>query len=154
MTNPDKVAKNIIPRGFTIECDIRPLPDQDPADLIDIIRSNIEDRINKIKTTVPDEKFYVHVGPKRAFAYPMETSRDSFIIKAVEEIAGHPAETVSFNTEGSIFNKAGSETVIWGPTDIRQAHTDNEYVFAELFKEETIEKYIRLIRRVCSEGGD
>lgn len=153
-TNPDKVAKNIIPRGFIIECDIRPLPGQDPADLIDIIKSNVEDRIRNIKTAVPDEKFYVHVGAKRAFTYPMETSKDSLIIKAVEEIAGHPAETVPFNTEGNIFNKAGSETVIWGPTDIQQAHGDNEYVHAELFKEETIEKYIRLIRRVCCERSD
>ncbi len=144
----DKVAKNIIPRGFKVECDIRPVPGQDPHDLIDIIRSNIEERINGIRPTVSNEKFYIYVGPRKRPSFPMETQRESLIVRASEELSGYPAETVSFNTEGNIFNTTGSETVIWGPSDIRQAHMDNEYVLAELFKEETVEKYIRLIRRI------
>lgn len=151
---PDKVAKNIIPRGFKIECDIRPVPGQIPQDLIDIIRFNIEKEINGIQTTASNEKFYVYVGPRKSPSFPMETSKESLIVRATEDLSGCQAETVSFNTEGNIFNNTGSETVIWGPPDIRQAHTDNEYVLAKLFREETIEKYIQLIRRICIKGGD
>lgn len=149
LEKPDKVAKNIIPRGFMIEGDIRPIPGQDPEDLIKILRSNIEERIRGIKTTVPDEKFYIRVGYRNSPSYPMETSKDSVIVKVAEEISGLRTGTESFNTEGNVFNVAGSETVIWGPSNIKQAHKDNEFVLAELFKEETVEKYIRLIRRIC-----
>ncbi len=150
MSGPDKVAKNIIPRGFMIEGDIRLVPGQDPLDIIEILESNINNRIKNIKTTVPDEEFYVKVGYRNSPSYPMETSRESLIVRATEDISGNPAETVAFNTEGNVFNKIGSETVIWGPTNILQAHSDNEYVLAELFKDETVEKYIRLIKRMCT----
>lgn len=149
---PDKFAKNIIPRGFRIYSDIRPLPGQDPRDLVEIIESNIKERISSIKTTVTNEKFYVKVGcPKGiSVSHPMATSKDSLLLKTIEEISGFPVGTAAYNTEGGIFNRAGSESVVWGPSNILQAHKDNEYVLAELFKEETVEKYIQLIRRMCT----
>jgi acetylornithine deacetylase len=153
-TVPDKVAKNIIPRGFTIECDIRPLPEQDPADLIDIIRSNIEARIRGIRPTVPNESFTVSVGAKTAFTHPMLTPPESPIVRLAEEVSGNPAGTVPFNTEGHIFNRSGSETVVFGPTDIRQAHADNEHVRAELLEEASVDTYVRLIRRACAGGEE
>jgi acetylornithine deacetylase/succinyl-diaminopimelate desuccinylase-like protein len=143
----DKVANNIIPRGFLIESDIRIVPGQDPLDIINIITSNIDERIKTIKPTVSNESFDLKVKHRKS--YPMETAKESSIVMAIEDIMNCPAITAAFNTEGSIFNDIGSETVIWGPSDINQAHKDNEYVLAELFKDETVEKYIRLIKRMC-----
>lgn len=148
----DKVAKNIIPRGFRVYSDIRPLPGQVPNDLVEILESNIKERINGIKTAVSNEEFYIKVGCPTGISvsHPMETSKDSLLLKSIEEISGFQAGTAAYNTEGGIFNRAGSESIIWGPTNILQAHKDNEYVLAELFKEETVEKYIQLIRRMCT----
>jgi acetylornithine deacetylase len=150
----DKFSKNIIPRGYTIESDIRFVPGQDPEELIHILKVNITDRIARIKTTVLNEDFRVTVRGKRRAGYPMETPRTSRIVTLAEEISGSAAGTTPYNTEGHIFNKAGSQTLIWGPTDIGQAHNDNEYVPAELFDEKTIQPYVRLIRAMCVEGGE
>ncbi|MDP1620617.1 MAG: peptidase dimerization domain-containing protein, partial [bacterium] len=148
----DKVAKNIIPRGFVIEGDIRPVPGQDPQDLINIIRSNIKNRVAGIKTTVADEEIKTKVGcpTNKSPSYPMETPRNSAVVSLAEEVSGYPAETAAFNTEGNAFNKAGCEAIIWGPSDILQAHSDDEYVLAEFFNKETIEKYMLLLRRICT----
>lgn len=146
----DKVAKNIIPRGFTIEGDVRVVPGQEPVDIMSIMRANIEERIRNIETTVENEKWEVKVDFMTYPSAPMITPKDSLLVRLIEDLAGQPAETSPYNTEGSAFNSSGGESVIWGPADIKQAHKDNEYVLAELFKEETVEKYIRLIRRMCT----
>ena len=148
--NPDKVGKNIIPRCYTIECDIRPVPGQDPHDLIDILKGNIVERLRSIRTVVLDEKLKITVKAKRAPTYPMETPRGSRVVVLAKEISGLEPKTVSFNTEGYIFNRTGARTVIWGPTDILQAHTENECVPAELFDErKTVDPYVRMIRTMC-----
>lgn len=150
----DKVAKNIIPRGFTVYSDIRILPGQDPKDILSIVEANIKERVNNIETSVLDEEWDIKVKFLTKPSVPMVTSRDSLIVRAIEEVTGKSAITSSYNTEGGVFNLAGSETVIWGPADIFQAHRDNEYVLAEMFNEKILEKYIQLIRRICVKGGD
>lgn len=59
---------------------------------------------------------------------PMQTSRDSEIIKLSEKVTDHVAESVAFGTEGPFYNDMGIETVILGPGDIDVAHQPNEYL--------------------------
>jgi acetylornithine deacetylase len=59
---------------------------------------------------------------------PMQTSKDSEIIKLSEEVTCHTAESVAFGTEGPFYNDMGIETVILGPGDIDVAHQPNEYL--------------------------
>jgi len=145
----EQAAKNTIPRGYSIEGDIRPVPDQDLSDLIHILRYNIKERISQIKATGLGEKLHVEVKWKRAPTKPVVLTRNSPMVALIEEISGQDPGTIPFNTEREVFGKTGSEAIVWGPTDIGQAHADNEYVVAELFREETVEQYVRLIRAMC-----
>lgn len=61
---------------------------------------------------------------------PLETPADAPIVRAAEEIAGQPATTVAFATEGPFFGAHGCDTVIFGPGDIACAHQPNEFVEA------------------------
>ncbi len=56
------------------------------------------------------------------------TDGEAEIVKVAEKLAGEPAQTVAFGTEGPYFNLLGMDTVVLGPGDIAQAHQANEYL--------------------------
>lgn len=55
-----------------------------------------------------------------------ETPADAALVRACEELTGHPAGAVDFGTEGPFLNGIGCETVVLGPGDIEQAHKPDE----------------------------
>lgn len=145
----DKAAKNIIPRGFSMEVELRPVPGQDILELKQLIDFVLKDAISKIKPEVPSEKIDVRADFKMGPTLPMETTKDSKLVRAIEEISGFNAEAASFNTEGGIYNSSGSQTVIWGPADIKQAHKDDEFISASCLSQPVIDVYAALIRKFC-----
>lgn len=58
----------------------------------------------------------------------METSPESALVKACEQLTGHRASAVDFGTEGPFLNALGMETVIMGPGNISVAHQPDEYI--------------------------
>ena len=58
----------------------------------------------------------------------MHTAADSDIVRTAERLAGEPAGTVGFGTEGPYLNALGMDTVVLGPGDIDVAHQANEYL--------------------------
>lgn len=141
-------AKNVIPGYVAFENEIRPVPNQDPDDLLDLLRSVAQQAVNDI-TPIGDEKLAVNVDWVRAPTPPMETTEDSAIVREVQNMTGMEAGAVSYNTEGGIFNAAGAESVIWGPASIAQAHRDNEFAEQRWFHSSIVDKYVELIRRIC-----
>ena len=78
----------------------------------------------------------------------MHTDADSEIISIAEKLAGEPAGTVAFGTEGPFFNAIGMDTVVLGPGDIEQAHQANE--FLSLDRVEPMQGLLtKLIRHFC-----
>ncbi|MDD2707490.1 MAG: M20/M25/M40 family metallo-hydrolase [Verrucomicrobiae bacterium] len=146
---PDKVAKNIIPLGFTMSIELRPLPGQDLLDLQKLIAEEVKGVVAHIRPQGPNERIEVKVEFVRAPTLPMETNRDSPIVQAVARISGKSPAAVSFNTEGGLFNRSGSDAVVWGPAAIAQAHTDNEFVPASCLSEAAVAKYSALVREFC-----
>jgi acetylornithine deacetylase len=57
-----------------------------------------------------------------------ETSPDSPLIKLLEDASGNKSGTVAFGTEAAQMMVLGSESVVIGPGDIREAHRTGEFV--------------------------
>jgi len=58
----------------------------------------------------------------------METPGDSEIVRTAVRLAGEPAGTVAFGTEGPYLTALGMDTIILGAGDIDVAHRANEYL--------------------------
>lgn len=145
----DKVAKNIIPRGFSMEMELRPVPGQDVLELKQLVDFVLKDVVDKIKPEVSDEKIEARADFKRGPTLPMETDKSSKIIDVVERISGFSSESALFNTEGGVYNGCGSQTVIWGPADIKQAHKDDEFISDSCLSQQVVDAYASLIREFC-----
>lgn len=79
---------------------------------------------------------------------PMFTDPESDYISELLEVTGTKASnTVSYGTDGSQFQELQNAAVV-GPGDIRQAHTDDEWISLEQLEKGT-ELYKTLIRRWC-----
>src|SRR5262249_62225931 len=57
-----------------------------------------------------------------------ETAPDSPLIKLLENATGNASGTVAFGTEAAQMMALGSESVVIGPGDIREAHRTGEFV--------------------------
>lgn len=79
----------------------------------------------------------------------LDTPPRAAVIRACEELTGHPAGVVGFTTEGPLFRKRGIETVIMGPGDIAQAHQPDEWLAIASIKP-YVDFLERLIRRFCT----
>ncbi len=104
-----------------MKIDIRFLPGMDMADLrADIRRTVLE--------TIDGLDLIVEFDPVPTGLPAMHTAADSDIVRTAERLAGEPAGTVGFGTEGPYLNALGMDTVVLGPGDIDVAHQANEYL--------------------------
>lgn len=120
---------NIVPDRCVLEAEMRLLPNADGKRWLQECLEFVRSRVG------PDVPL--------TFAEPylsdpaMETSADALIVtslgEALQQELGDPErlEGASYGTDGSKLARAGIETVICGPGDIAQAHTDSEFVEIE-----------------------
>jgi acetylornithine deacetylase len=143
--NPGYIHGGDNPNRICGQCelhlDLRVLPGLDPADL----RAEMAHRVAGVAGR---RGLRWDVEPLFASIPPAETPAASAIVRAAEELTGHPAEAVSFGTEAPFFNQLGMETVVLGPGDIDQAHQPDEYLALERIPP-TLELLKGLIRRFC-----
>ncbi|MCR8922103.1 acetylornithine deacetylase [Dasania sp. GY-MA-18] len=79
---------------------------------------------------------------------PFEEAADAELIKTVERLTGHGAQSVAFATEGPLLQQLGMQTVVMGPGSIDQAHQPNEFMpLAQV--QPAIDILQQLIRRYC-----
>lgn len=79
---------------------------------------------------------------------PMFTDPDRPFVKELVELTGTVASrTVAYGTDGACFTEL-QDIVILGPGDIRQAHTDDEWISLEQLQKGTT-LYTQLIDRWC-----
>ena len=87
-----------------------------PADhVLKLINGAIEDQHSL------DEKFDAEVTLERLDS-GFDTSPDSRIVSLLEELTEKRAGTVAFGTEAAQMTVLGSQAVVIGPGDIREAH--------------------------------
>lgn len=114
--SPNRICANC-----ELSMDLRMLPGMELEDLKQELR-------NRVKHTLSSTGLKVEFNDLFDGVPPMQTSKDSEIIKMSEELTEHTSESVAFGTEGPFYNDMGIETVILGPGDIDVAHQPNEYL--------------------------
>jgi acetylornithine deacetylase len=121
-------AVNIVPDRCTIQVDRRTVPGETIESILQPLR--------EMTKPIPG----VEMGPPFLDVPGMEVAPDSPAVthleKAVREVAGDSVtETAHYATDAGIYNAAGIPTVVFGPGDIRQAHTDSEYLDLEEYQQ-------------------
>jgi acetylornithine deacetylase len=114
-------AKNVLAGECRFTLEWRPIPTQSSGYLLNLFRTTIQEE------TQTDPGFECEVDANRADS-GFETSPDSPLIKLLEELTGIESGTVAFGTEGAQMMLLGSEVVVIGPGDIREAHRTGEFV--------------------------
>ena len=114
-------AVNIVPDRCWIEVDRRTLPGENIEVILDPVRDFLRN--------LPDWEFespYLSVAG-------MEVAEDSHIVqilaRSINDVLGSVTiEAAQYATDAGIYNGVGIPTVVFGPGDIAQAHTDAEFV--------------------------
>lgn len=136
-------AKNVLATGCWVDMEVRPLPGQDPDDLLQAVRETVR------RATHHLEGIKVHAGYRRSPTPSMETAVDSPVVQTAASLWGETPATVSYNTEGGTFNRYGAQSVIFGPASIAQAHKPDEFAHARWFEPKIVDLYAEFIRRFC-----
>lgn len=113
------VSPNTIPDRCLIDIDRRLLPGESPAEAIADL-----DRF------LHGHDYTVH--PKQVCPALMPTGGDAYVAKlgdAIDRIRGsHEIWHVPYGTDASTIQEAGIPAVVFGPGDIQQAHTKDEWI--------------------------
>src|SRR2546423_3995825 len=134
-------AKNIIAGECRFTLEWRPVPGQNAEYLLNLVRAVIEDERSR------DEDFDCTLNVTR-LDEGMETSRDSRLVRLLEETTGREAGTIAFGTEAPQMIELGAEAVVLGPGNIRVAHRTDEFApVAEMH--ECVRVLSRAIEHFC-----
>ena len=114
-------AKNVLAGECRFTLEWRPIPSQPSEHVLNLFHAVIEEERRT------DPGFDCEVDASRADS-GFETDADSPLIKLLEKATGRSAGTVAFGTEGAQMKALGSEPVVIGPGDIREAHRTGEFV--------------------------
>ena len=121
-------AKNVLPGECRFTLEWRPIPTQPSSHVANLVKAAIADEQRN------DPDFECEFCPIRA-DFGFETAPDSPLISLLEQATGIKSGTVAFGTEAAQMMSLGSESVVIGPGDIREAHRTGEFVpVAELEK--------------------
>ena len=127
-----------------LQFDVRPLPGMVIADLHAEIDARL-DRIDTLNGRISIER----IALMNAIA-PFEENENSDLVKALEKLTGHTAESTAFGTEAPFLQQLGMQTVIYGPGDIAQAHQPDEFISLDRIQP-TIDVLAALIQKYCFE---
>jgi acetylornithine deacetylase len=114
-------AKNVLAGECRFTLEWRPIPTQPSEHLLHLFNLAISEE----KRSDPD--FVCEVDASRADT-GFETALESPLIRLLENKTGRKSGTVAFGTEGAQMQALGSDPVVIGPGDIREAHRTGEFV--------------------------
>jgi acetylornithine deacetylase len=119
-------AKNIVPGWCRFELEWRPIPCEPANHVLESVAEIIE-RLHHA-----DPAFQGEIKPKRQQA-GFETKASASLVRSVEGLMGRSATSIPFGSEASIFADIAGEVIVFGPGDMRTAHSSRECVpIAEL----------------------
>jgi len=114
-------AKNVLAGECRFTLEWRPIPTQPSEHLLDLFNAAIAEEMKS------DPDFQCVVDASRQDT-GFETSPDSPLVQLLEKATGNKSGTVAFGTEAAQMMLLGSEAVVIGPGDIREAHRTGEFV--------------------------
>jgi acetylornithine deacetylase len=114
-------AKNVLAGECRFTLEWRPVPTQRSEHLLDLFNAAIAEEMKS------DPDFQCVVDANRQDT-GFETAPESPLIQLLEQATGNKSGTVAFGTEAAQMKLLGSEAVVIGPGDIREAHRTGEFV--------------------------
>jgi acetylornithine deacetylase len=120
---------NIVPDRCVVEAEMRLLPNEDGKQRLEECLEFVRARVGSEVRLTFDEPYLLDPA--------METPTDASIVRSLgnarQQELGDPGELegANYGTDGSKLARAGIQTVICGPGDIANAHTDSEFVEIE-----------------------
>jgi acetylornithine deacetylase len=114
-------AKNVLAGECRFTLEWRPIPKQPSEHVLDRFKAAIAEEMQA------DPDFQCEVDANRQDK-GFETAPDSPLVQLLEKATGNEAGTVAFGTEAAQMMALGSEAVVIGPGDIREAHRTGEFV--------------------------
>jgi len=134
-------AKNVLAGECRFTLEWRPIPTQPSDRVLNLFTAAIA------AETEADPGFVCEVDANRQDT-GFETAPDSPLIKLLEKATGKTSGTVAFGTEAAQMKTLGSEAVVIGPGDIREAHRTGEFVPIEEL-ERCAEVLRQSIQQIC-----
>lgn len=135
-------AKNVLAGECRFTLEWRPIPTQPSTHVLNLLKEAIAEEQRN------DPDFQCEFDASRADA-GFETAPDSPLISLLEQATGIQSGTVAFGTEAAQMMVLGSESVVIGPGDIREAHRTGEFVPVDEL-ERCAEVLKLAITRLCS----
>jgi acetylornithine deacetylase/succinyl-diaminopimelate desuccinylase family protein len=138
------VQVNFVPDRCEIQIDRRMLPGEDPA----VILAGYQKRLERLQSELPNARF--SMAPPSLIDHGLDANPESELVQTAREqlrrmgLDDHPTG-VAFGSDASKLQRAGIDSILFGPGSIDQAHTDAEYVEVEQvhLAEEFYSKMIR-----------
>jgi acetylornithine deacetylase len=112
-------AKNVIPGLCTLAVEWRPLPSQDPRQVLRLLEGACKG-YSRGRTRI-------EVTPQRLDP-GVVVATDSPIVAFLHEQSGNEPSTIPFGTELPYLVQLGATACVFGPGDIRTAHRTGEFV--------------------------
>lgn len=114
-------AKNIVPGTCRFQLEWRPIPGQ-PA-------TAVLESVTAIATKLENEQPGLRVEVCPARQQPgFETGANAALVRTVETLTGRNAVSIPFGSEASVFAPVAGEVIVFGPGDMRTAHSSRECV--------------------------
>lgn len=114
-------AKNIVPGECSFLVEWRPIPNGDQGR----IPEAIERVMRQLKQEDPAFRSnFAILRQQNGF----ETGADSVLVQTMERLSGKAAISIPFGSEASVFASRADEIVVFGPGDMRTAHSPRECV--------------------------
>ena len=114
-------AKNIVAGSCRFQLEWRPIPGQ-PADSVLL---SVTELITHLTAT--HSGFHAEIRPVRQQP-GFETPADAPLARTMEALSGKRAVSIPFGTEASVFAPLAEEAIVFGPGDMRTAHSSRECV--------------------------
>ena len=130
-------AKNIVPAECRFLVEWRPVPGQNERWIADLINEELA-RAQKDDPGLQATFEPIRIDPG------FETDLQSKLVEELERLSGNAAVAVAFGTEAPYLKKLGAETVVFGPGDMKTAHSVEENVPIE-----QLERCVQMLRRLA-----
>jgi acetylornithine deacetylase len=114
-------AKNIVPAECRFLVEWRPVPGQNDRWVADLIGEELA-RAQREDPGLQATFEPIRIDPG------FETDPKSNLVEELERLSGNAAVAVAYGTEAPYMKKLGAETVVFGPGDMKTAHSVEENV--------------------------
>jgi acetylornithine deacetylase len=114
-------AKNIIPGRTDLLIEWRPIPGLSS----DRIPAALREMLEGMETQYPGVRGSLAILREQT---GFETAADSPLVRFIESVTAQPATSIAFGSEASAWSAVAEEVVVFGPGDMRSAHSDRECV--------------------------